>query len=256
MSEATESPEIPESHASANKPRLGQPAGDRVRRAAHQPAALPLLDLRPAADVAPAVQPLLGVQDHRSVAAGTHREVPGQHLDPLHPAHAADLRPAPPQRPVLAADRHLAAARSQRQLHRLPGRSLVLRQRHHDQRFGGADQLGLPGLPLPSAPDDDPELHRFAVDRPVRVRGGQRVVSGGRAGGQGAPADLRRAEEPTQTARRGHLPLPGDDHHVGRLAAAGPAFPPPGGRARSRSRRACPVRGSAALRAARVRLSG
>ena len=79
----------------------------------------------------------------------------------------------------------------------LPGRGLVLRQWHHDQRFGGADQLGLPGLPLPSAPDDDPELHRFAVDRPVRVRGGQRVVSGGRAGGQGAPADLRRAEEPS-----------------------------------------------------------
>ena len=75
MSEATESPEI-RIHASADKPRLGHPAGDRVRRAAHQPAALRLLHLRSAADVAAAVQPLLGVQDHRSVAAGTHGEIP------------------------------------------------------------------------------------------------------------------------------------------------------------------------------------
>ena len=113
-------------------------------------------------------------------------EVPGQHLDPLHPAHAAELRPAVPQRPVLAAHRHLAAARSQRQLHDLPGRGLVLRQRHHDQRRGGADQLGLPRLSLPPAADDDPELDRLAVDRSVRVRAGQGVVSGGRAGDQGA----------------------------------------------------------------------
>ena len=43
------------------------------------------------------------------------------------------LRPAFPERSVLAAHRHPAAAGSQRQLHHLPGRSLVLRQRHHDE---------------------------------------------------------------------------------------------------------------------------
>ena len=59
----------------------------------------------------------------------------------------------------------------------------------------------------------------------VRVRAGQGVVSGRRAGDQGVPAHLRRAEEPAQRASRGNLSLPGDDHHVGRACGCWSAWP-------------------------------
>ena len=222
MSEATEEPGTIDADG---RPKLGNPRGDRARRAAHEPAALRLRHLRPAVDMAAAAQPLLGVQDHRSVAAGAHGQVPGQHLDPLHPAHAAILRPAIPERPVLAAHRHPAAAGSQRQLHHLPGRGLVLRQRHHDERRSRADQHSVSRPSLPPAVDHDPELDRFPLGGPVRVRAGEGMVSGRRAGDQGVPAHLRRAEEPAQRACRGHLSFPGDDHHVHRAAAAGKSGP-------------------------------
>ena len=88
MSEATESPDNRSPGAQAGKLSWGS----RSTRC-DQPAALRLRHLRLAVDLAAAVQPLLRVQDHRSVAAGPHGEVPGQHLDPLHPAHAAELGP-------------------------------------------------------------------------------------------------------------------------------------------------------------------